>query len=203
MHEKMYSDICELKKKILSDFKETVDACGIDSINLTTAGETIDMIKDLAMAEKYVMEAEYYKEVVEAMEAAEHEGGHEDRMGYNARRYASGRYAPKGKGMKMGYRPPYMYDEELEEVMERPMRMGYIDPDDDPMMSHTYNEYKKAKRHYTETKSASDKAKMDEHMTKHMTETMQTIREMWKDADPSMKKKMKADLTGMVGEMPA
>lgn len=203
MHESMYTEVCELRKMILKDFKDTVDSCGINSIDLGMAGETVDMIKDLAQAESYIMKAAYYKSIVEAMEEAGEEHEAHERMGYNTRRYASGRYAPKGKGMKMGYHPPYMYDEELEEVMEHPMRMGYVDPEDDPMMSHTYNEYKKAKRHYTETKSASDKVKMDEHMTKHMTETMQTIREMWKDADPAMKKKMKADLTGLIGEMPA
>lgn len=85
-------------------------------------------------------------------------------------------------------------------------RMGYedwdLDPDDDPRQSKEYNEYKRAKRHYTTTKSPADKQQMDEHMTKHMNQAMDSFREMWKDADPTMRKRMKADLTALIGEMP-
>lgn len=80
-------------------------------------------------------------------------------------------------------------------------RMGW-DPDDDPKQSREYNEYKRAKRHYSETKSPEDKQKMDEHAMKHVNQTMDSFREMWRDADPNMRKRMKADLTTLVGEMP-
>lgn len=201
MHDTTHMDICELREKILNDFKNAVETCGMESIGMEAAGETVDMIKDLAQAESYIMKAAYYKSIVDAMEeAGEHEES--ERMGYNNRRYSSGRYAPKGKGMRMGYQRPYMYDEEFEDAMRPSMRMGYVDPEDDPMMSHAYNEYRKAKRHYTETKAATDKSKMEEHAMMHLTETMQTMREIWKDADPAMRKKMKTDLTGLLGEMP-
>lgn len=85
-------------------------------------------------------------------------------------------------------------------------KMGYDDmdwdPDDDPKQSKEYNEYKRAKRHYTESKSPADKQQMDEHAMKHMNQAMDSFREMWKDADPTMRKRMKADLTALVGEMP-
>lgn len=182
------------------------------------------------------MEACYYEAVIKAMEKADEQEEQEGRMGYNAYRYANGRYAPKGRGTRRGYTPEmgminpylygYLYDPDFAEEMEKGRlgyqgegggnrgsenrsqsgsRMGYDmdwDPDDDPRQSREYNEYKRAKRHYSETKSPEDKRKMDEHAMKHVNQAMDSFREMWRDADPNMRKRMKADLTTLVGEMP-
>lgn len=62
-------------------------------------GKAIDMVKDLAEAEKAAWEKCYYAELVEEMEEEEEwlkKEGH--RMGYDRWRYSSGRYAPKGHG---------------------------------------------------------------------------------------------------------
>lgn len=240
MHEKMeqmkkdtsYDDICAAKKDLLDVFLGEIHSKGAANMDTKEAGEVVDMIKDLAEAEKYCMEACYYESIVKAM----HEAGEDDedgRMGYNARHYASGRFAPKGRGTRMGYMPmndmrdPYLYDYNGEPMIHegdlRPMKFGYQpsgagnrsqsgsrmghddrdwDMDDDPEHSREYNEYKRAKRHYTETKSAVDKQKMDEHAMKHMNQAMDSFRELWKDADPVMRKRMKTDLTALVGEMP-
>lgn len=240
MHEKMertkkdtsYDDIYAAKKDLLDVFLGEIHSKGAANMDTKEAGEVVDMIKDLAEAEKYCMEACYYESIVKAM----HEAGEDDedgRMGYNARHYASGRFAPKGRGTRMGYMPmndmrdPYLYDYNGEPMIHegdlRPMKFGYQpsgagnrsqsgsrmghddrdwDMDDDPEYSREYNEYKRAKRHYTETKSAVDKQKMDEHATKHMNQAMDSFRELWKDADPVMRKRMKTDLTALVGEMP-
>lgn len=231
-----YDDICKIKKDLIENLKAEINMVGFDKMDTMETGQIIDMIKDLAEAEKSCMEACYYKKVVEAMEEAEEDP--DGRMGYNTRRYANGRYAPKGRGTRMGYIPemgmmnPYLYDPDFEEEMERGRlgyqggnrgrgdgyqssgagnrsqsgsRMGYDmdwDPDDDPKQSREYNEYKRAKRHYSETKSPEDKRKMDEHAMKHVNQTMDSFREMWRDADPNMRKRMKADLTTLVGEMP-
>ena len=189
------------------------------------------MIKDLAEAEKACMEACYYETIVKAMEGAGEEDEDNGRMGYNSRHYSNGKFAPKGRGTKMGYIPdmmmpnqyPYIYgylnDPDFDDHMQGRFgyqesgagnrsqsgsRMGYDDwdPDDDPRQSKEYNEYKRAKRHYTETKSMTDKQQMDEHAMKHMNQAIDSFREMWKDADPAMRKRMKADLTALVGEMP-
>lgn len=204
-----YDELCDLKKDLITIFASELHTKGVDDLDTKDCAEVADMIKDLAEAEKACMEACYYETVIKAMEKADEEDEQEGRMGYNAYRYANGRYAPKGRGTRRGYIPemgmmnPYLYDPDFEEAMEKG-RLGYQgeDPDDDPRQSREYNEYKRAKRHYSETKSPEDKRKMDEHAMKHVNQTMDSFREMWRDADPNMRKRMKADLTTLVGEMP-
>lgn len=204
-----YDEICELKKDLVKIFASELHTKGVNDLDTKDCAEVADMIKDMAEAEKACMEACYYETIVKAMEKADEEEEQEGRMGYNAYRYANGRYAPKGRGTRRGYTPemgmmnPYLYDPDFEEEMERG-RLGYQgeDPDDDPRQSREYNEYKRAKRHYSETKSPEDKRKMDEHAMKHVNQAMDSFREMWRDADPNMRKRMKADLTTLVGEMP-
>lgn len=204
-----YDELCDLKKDLIKIFGSELHTKGVDDLDTKDCAEVADMIKDLAEAEKACMEACYYETVIKAMEKADEEDEQEGRMGYNAYRYANGRYAPKGRGTRRGYIPemgmmnPYLYDPDFEEEMEKG-RLGYQgeDPDDDPRQSREYNEYKRAKRHYSETKSPEDKRKMDEHAMKHVNQAMDSFREMWRDADPNMRKRMKADLTTLVGEMP-
>ena len=204
-----YDELCDLKKDLIKIFASELHTKGVDDLDTKDCAEVADMIKDLAEAEKACVEACYYETVIKAMEKADEEDEREGRMGYNAYRYANGRYAPKGRGTRRGYTPemgmmnPYLYDPDFEEEMEKG-RLGYQeeDPDDDPKQSKEYNEYKRAKRHYTESKSPADKQRMDEHAMKHINQAMDSFREMWRDADPNMRKRMKADLTTLVGEMP-
>lgn len=204
-----YDELCDLKKDLIKIFASELHTKGVDDLDTKDCAEVADMIKDLAEAEKACVEACYYETVIKAMEKADEEDEREGRMGYNAYRYANGRYAPKGRGTRRGYTPemgmmnPYLYDPDFEEEMKKG-RLGYQgeDPEDDPRQSREYNEYKRAKRHYSETKSPEDKRKMDEHAMKHVNQAMDSFREMWRDADPNMRKRMKADLTTLVGEMP-
>lgn len=85
------------------------------------------------------------------------------------------------------------------------LRRGYDDwdPDRDPQHSMSYNEYRKAKRHYTETKSPSDKQMMDEKSRRHIHEALDTFKDIWKDADPAMRKELKASMQQAINEMPA
>ena len=76
-------------------------------------------------------------------------------------------------------------------------------PDEDPHYSRAVNQYKSARRHYSETHSQMDKEEMNRHANEHIADTIQTIKEMWEDADPTLRKKMKADLTSLVGTMNA
>lgn len=226
-----YDELCDLKKDLIKIFASELHTKGVDDLDTKDCAEVADMIKDLAEAEKACMEACYYETVIKAMEKADEEDEQEGRMGYNAYRYANGRYAPKGRGTRRGYTPEmgmmnpylygYLYDPDIAKDMEKGRlgyqgegggnrsqsgsRMGYDmdwDPEDDPRQSREYNEYKRAKRHYSETKSPEDKRKMDEHAMKHVNQAMDSFREMWRDADPNMRKRMKADLTTLVGEMP-
>ena len=40
------------------------------------------------------------------------------------------------------------------------------------------------------------------YANEHMMDTIGTIREMYRTAEPDLKKRMKSDLTKLVGEMP-
>lgn len=228
-----YEEIGAIKNDLIKIFDSEIHRKGVDDLDTKDCGEVVDMIKDLAEAEKACMEACYYETIIKAMEKADEEDEDDGRMGYNSRHYASGRFAPKGRGTRMGYMPmigmrdPYLYSYDGEPMVHEgdlhPVKFGYQpsgagnrsqsgsrmgyddrdwDMDDDPEYSREYNEYKRAKRHYTETKSAVDKEKMDEHAMKHMNQAMDSFRELWKDADPVMRKRMKTDLTALVGEMP-
>lgn len=187
MNQKLCSMRCKLTEAMDMMMKEDILQLDTDE-----TGKIIDMIKDLAEAEKYIAEAEYYCTVVEAME-----DGAEDRFGYNGRRYSSGRYAPKGRGHVMGYRPfldeePYvdafLNDPDFKEGMNR--RYG-----------NAYNGYKTAKRHYTQSHSESDKAAMRTLADEHVMDTIVSIRDIWAGADPEHRKRMKGDIQNLLNEM--
>lgn len=81
-------------------------------------------------------------------------------------------------------------------------RSGYRDWNDKySRYGKAYNEYQNSRRHYTETKSAADKEEMDAHASEHVGDTIATMREIWKTSDPNLKKRIKTDLTNLVGEM--
>lgn len=166
-------------------------------------GEIVDMIKDLADAEKNCMEACYYDTVVDAMHEAEDEpmgysGSSFNRTmrpsyGYNNRRYANGRYAPKGRGRRMGYMPETqtMVDED-----------GYmVDAMHDTRHGRAYNEYQDAKRHYHETNSKEWHDKMKDKSEEHMRDTMDSLREMWHESDEDTKHKLKDNIQKLMQEM--
>lgn len=185
-------DLRNMKCSLIACLKSQIDG-NIQGLDVTEAGGVVDMIKDLAETEKYCMEAKYYETVTDAME----EGSEYERAGYNHNRYSSGRYAPKGSG-HYGYRPMVDQEPYIQEY-----RMGYHDDMYKPSdrYSRAVNEYRSAKRHYTETKNPMDREAMTTHTSEHMNDTIATIREMWKDADVDLKKRMKSDLNGLLAEM--
>lgn len=68
----MVDRICEARKKLVAYMETVMDTRGVDRVN----GEMVDMVKDLAEAEKDCWKARYYRSVVEAMERGK--AGHED-----------------------------------------------------------------------------------------------------------------------------
>lgn len=180
-HEREYSDICEMKKALCLWSKNQIDM-GASAIDTRELGEVIDMIKDLAEAEKSCYEACYYKSVVEAMD----EYGENPRMGYNPNRNRMGQYSDGRSG----------YDEQpYARMMRDPDRDG------DESYGREFSRYRQAKRYYTETHSESERAKMKEHANHHILEAVSTLREIWSEADPDLRQKMKADLGKLMGEM--
>lgn len=99
-------DVVEIKHDLVEAVKAEM-AQGIENVDTCEMGQVIDMIKDLAQAEKSCMEAAYYELVCEAMQG-------DDAAGYDRWRYSSGRFAPKGRGSVRGYLPPYMDGDVLE-----------------------------------------------------------------------------------------
>ena len=123
-----------------------------------------------------------------------------ERMGYNPNRNRMGQYSDgragnsdSGSNSRRGYSPD-MYSR----MMMRPGDDRDDWGDDDPRHSESFNRFRKAKRYYTKSHSEEDKQRMKDASNEHMTETMATIREMWDDADPDLRTRMKADLTNLV-----
>lgn len=108
----------EMKERLVDAAKMELDK-GIDNVNTEELGEVVDMIKDLS-------EACYYCSIVEAME--------EESYGYDRWRYASGRFAPKGRGT-YGYTPEMMDTPETRDMTTRNIRYGYHKDDFDDTMN--------------------------------------------------------------------
>lgn len=84
-------------------------------------------------------------------------------------------------------------------------RSGFHNPDMmmyDPRYGESFNRYREAKRHYTETHSTADKEQMDSHAEQHMKDAMDTTKEVYKSASPELKKKYKEELLALVNSLP-
>lgn len=158
--------------------------CDLQNVDVEEFDAVFDAIKDLAEAKCHCWQAKYYEKACEGMERGERMGYAPSRwnyaqdnepyyepMGYNPRRYQSGRYAPAGDGRRMGY------------TETRP-----------------YDRYMEARRHYTEGDHAS-KSDMERAAQEHIDETVSTVKEMWRDADQGMRDRMKSSLQKLVNEL--
>ena len=122
-------------------------------------------------------------------------------------------YSPSGSWYTPGRRSIRMRRPEQDSYaeMSEPYRDEHYrgneslrDRDQEPKESrygHTFDEYRRAKRHYTQTHAETDKKAMDDYASEHFMDTVATLREIWSDADVTLKQRMKADMTKLVGEM--
>lgn len=212
--------LCEIQKKLtemleceVNEGKEYMALCA-DKV-----GEISDMVKDMAEAAKDTMKKKYYEMLICDMMREDEEMDEVGRMGYDNRRYSSGKFAPKGKGryvghgsnLRMGYpwphnmRPydplPFFEDEDMHD-MSRDYRMGY--PINDIYRDFTemkpsekgrlYDEYQMARKHYTSSHDEKDHRDMDDKIIEHTMEASETMGEMWRDASPETRKQMKMSL---------
>lgn len=219
MSDENIKKICEMEERLVDFMKEEIDSrewCK-SSESVELAGKVVDMIKDLADAKKNCHKAKYYETVTEAMDEYT-DDLEDDRMGYNSRRYSSGRYAPSGKGHP-GYHPnngPYMH------MMDQPWdydgMMGYGPdgsgnrsqsgnrmsgyPDGDRSeYGRSYDNYCNAKRHYTQTRSENDKYEMNEHGREHVNHAISSLEDIWSTADPELKDRLRMDLDNLRNKM--
>ena len=80
-------------------------------------------------------------------------------------------------------------------------RSGYESVRQPSRYGESYDRYSDRRRHYHETKDADSKKQMDDSMKEYMADVMENMRDMWKDADPTLRQTMKADLTKMVQQL--
>ena len=75
-----------------------------------------DDLKDCMESVKCAICADKDYRIVEAMDECEQEEKYLGRMGYDRYRYSNGRFAPKGRGTRKGYRP-YLYMDPMIDTM--------------------------------------------------------------------------------------
>lgn len=207
--EKM-KDLCSIKATLVDSVKEQLSH-GIECVDAHEMGEVVDMIKDIYEAENYCMQSKYYKSIVEAMGDGSY--------GYNPNRYASsGRYASAGHGTRYGYMPylegedyimqQYLTGDPTEFADQMKLRYGYIDQNDPKMMNKpvstygaAYDSWSDARKHYTKTGSSEDKERMEQHGEEHVEKAIISMRDIWSEASPELKRRMKTELSTLVDSM--
>lgn len=195
-----YEKLCKAFETVVGWF-ENETGKGVAQVDTDELGKVADIIKDLADAKKNCSETEkneweqcYYAHVIMAMErAGDDEEGMENRYGYVPPKMSK---AMDHSRMRRWDRESDMHDYDADDRHTRDSEKS------DQRYGKPYREYLDARKHYTETKSARDKEDMEMYANEHMMDTIGTIREMYRTAEPDLKKRMKADLTKLVGEMP-
>lgn len=209
-------EVCDLKESLMKKLKMWLE----QDPNASTeeAGAIVDMIKDLSEVEKNAYEACYYKLIAKAMKDSGEEWEDEgDRYGYNHRHMNNGRFATAGHGhMVYGYQPHVQMDHMMHEYMENPeeferrMKMGYSHDrydgrngmiEDRSRHGESYDGYRRARRHYTESKSPDEKEKMNSHTKMYVDDVIHNVLEMWSDGDPMLRKDIKESFTKLIGSM--
>ena len=207
-------DIEKICEPLTESIKHEFDK-GIEQIDVAEMKEAIDMLKDLCEAKKSIVEACYYKYIMEAMEKEEEEGGEresdEGRMYYRGqpRSETSGRYMRRGDGRRGYDEKMPMHEEDVEHMrdMDRNThgRMYYTDMGGQHS-SHMQRDEREgrsgeARRGYMESKemhkgnSSEEKQKKMKELEKYMNELSSDITEMISDASPEEKNMLKAKLT--------
>ena len=207
--------ICTLLD-IMTDGLKSATNQGLNNLDTNEAGQVADIIKDLSEAKKNLTDAEknewescYYASIVKAMKDADERGDEEDRYGYIPREASHmGTRGMQRDRIKRWVRDPDTFEDEMYE------RAGYTpgrkmsrddrssDNSSDERYGKPYREYIDSRRHYSESKSQADKDMMEMYANEHLMDVMGSVREIYKTADPDMRKRMKSDLTKLVGEMP-
>lgn len=191
MENRCMESVCSMMETLVDAFKGEL-AKGIESVNTHEAGEVTDMIKDLAETKRNLYEACYYEKVNKAMGEAE-----DYRMGYTPS-------TKQHRYMEKWLRDPDEFEREMrDDHGEFPLRRRGEFEHEGRQYGKPYGEYLEARKHYTESHTAMDKAEMERRASEHLTSAMSTIRTIYGDADPDLRKKIKADFTKLVADMPA
>lgn len=194
---------------------------GVENVSTEEMGEAVDMIKDLCEAEyKAVIvksmkkadeeEEEYNKELLRALKDEYGEEG--GRRYYDEYRYANGRFAPKGRGIRRGYiEPPYYHmpvnynDMEYMRDMDKSQGKMYYS---EPIAPHvSESNYDRAKRHYTETKeihkgtSTEDKEHKMKALDMYIRELSGDISELLNDMTPDERNLLRTKMSNLASKL--
>lgn len=217
MHDEEYNK-CSKIKEIRCTLEEQLCShvhANLENLDTEEVYKIADIIKDFYEAEKYCYEACYYKKVSEAMDEKEEGRGEysNERWGYP--KYGDWRHMnavygypnQNGNYSTDSNRSGYPMYNEYPNKQERYMREYLNNPDFEENMrmgyprGTMYESYRNSRRHYTETSSPEDKKQMEKRANEYVSDTMMTIKEMYNESDPEMKRKLKQDLTRVIGEM--
>lgn len=209
-------------EKIMECVKSKVEARGIDNVSYEEAkelGEWVDMAKDIVCYDKDMR-------IIKAMDEEEKYDEMEYRMGYRGRDSRTGRFVHRpGRGRSAGYTPyihmmpPFMdgmYDE-YDGMMPEDYRMGYYDGRGGRSGNYggsehsentgnrggsrygeSYDDYRRARRHYTETHSAEHQKEMREKIGEVFDDMESITIDMVKDMTPEDKQKYQLKLQKMM-----
>lgn len=201
--------------------KSKVETRGIDNVSydeVKEIGEWVDIAKDIVCYDKDMR-------IIEAMDEEEKYGDMDYRMGYRGRD-SKGRFVHRsGRGRSAGYTPyvhmmpPFMdgmYDE-YDGMMPEDYRMGYSDGRGGRSGNYggsehsenvgnrggsrygeSYDDYRKARRHYTETKSPEHQKEMREKIGEVFDDMESITIDMVKDMTPEDKQKYQLKLQKMM-----
>lgn len=189
--------VCDIKERMTTALKTELDK-GIETLSTKEAGEVADIIKDLAETEKYCMESLYYKTVICAMEEGKDPEWENDRMGYMPPKRGNWNRMYKPMVDQEPYIKAHLNDMDMNDLDRKDIARPWSD---ETRYGKAYQDYQTSKRHYTKSNSPSDKEAMEAHASEHVGDTITTIREIWKTADPDLRKRMKTDLTNLINEM--
>lgn len=209
-------------EKIMECVKSKVETRGIDNVSyeeVKELGEWVDIAKDIVCYDKDMR-------IIEAMDEEEKYGDMEYRMGYRGRDSRTGRFVHRtGRGRSAGYTPyvhmmpPFMdgmYDE-YDGMMPEDYRMGYsegrgghsgnyggsehsenVGNRGGSRYGESYDDYRKARRHYTETHSPEHQKEMRDKIGEVFDDMEAITVDMVKDMTPEDKQKYQLKLQKMM-----
>lgn len=172
--DKTCQKICEIKDRLIDVATRAV--CGeIEQCDAHELGEVVDMIKDCVQAEKDIHEKCYYDSVVEAMkdESFEH-ADHSRTARYN--------------------KPMHYMDRSYDQRMQR-RDWNRNDNWDHPKPRHgdeTFAHNDQSRYNWSDGDMSSDD---------RFDRVMKDIKVAWNSATPDLRKRMKSDITKLVGDM--
>lgn len=224
-------ELCDLKDQLMCCAKEAIGKGiqNVDTAEMGEVTDMIKDLCEAE--EKCWKACYYHQIVEAMHKAEEEEKMHGGRMGYDNWRYSSGRFAPTGRGHydPAGYTPnedgqiPWMHDEHMRDGWDDTMgyssgssgrgssgssgssgnsgsmsgRMGYSGSP----RGERYERYYQARMGYHDAKDPASKQHMEETTREYVVDIADSMKEIWKDADPAMRKEIKNKLVAITSEM--